>query len=266
MLLDARTGRTVWERPYPFRRGQMGAQALFGTDGALITSASHGETLVWDARTGKIVRRYATAGHPALSPDGRTLALARNSEYVGDPSAAIAILDLRTGRHRDLSTELPDEWVMSLEFTRDGTRIVAPSFAGTHVWDIATGKIVDSYREGECLGGSGSDLVIDRRGLAIFTTGDGTITAWDPEGARRVARVFPYAKERPGCLGYTCSVTAPRQLGHADVDGRRAGGAARSPHQAAASHAARRATARPPRRSRCSPAAAGSRPAGPPGP
>ncbi len=88
MLLDARTGRPAWRRRYPFRRGQMEAHVLFGRDGALITSAVAGETLVWNARTGRVVRRYPIGGRPALSPDGRTLALALNSAESGDPSSS----------------------------------------------------------------------------------------------------------------------------------------------------------------------------------
>ena len=147
MLLDARTGRTVWRRPYPFRRGQMEAHVLFGRDGALITSAAQGETLVWNARTGRIVRRYPIGGRPALSPDGRTLALALNSpkrrghELRRRPCSTCA-----PAASGELAADLPDEWIMSLAFTRDGTRIVGPPFGGTHVWDVATGEIVETYR------------------------------------------------------------------------------------------------------------------------
>ncbi len=187
----------------------MEAHVVFAPDGALITSAVLGETLAWDARSGRIARRYAIAGQPALSPDGHTLALGLNNGQFGDPATAIALLDLRTGRHRRLLEELPNEWVLSLQFTRDGKRIAAPAFNGTRIWDVESGKIVESYREGERLDGSGSDVAIDRRGLVIFTTGDGTITAWDPEGARRVAPVFAYGSHGPGCLGYLCAATDP---------------------------------------------------------
>ena len=145
------------------------------------------------------MRRYPIGGRPALSPDGRTLALALNSAVGSGPElrrcACSTCAAAATG---DWPTDLPDEWIMSMAFTRDGTRIVAPSFDGTHVWDVASGEIVESYRDGERLDGSGSDIVIDRRGLALFTTGDGTITAWDPDGARRVGRVYPVRHRSAG--------------------------------------------------------------------
>ena len=113
-----------------FRRGQMGAHVLFGRDGALITSAPQGATLMWDARSGRIVRRYATAGAPRSRPTGERSRWPSTAAFVGDPSAALGLLDLRTGRLRRLEGKLPDEWIMSLAFTRDGKRIVGPSFGG----------------------------------------------------------------------------------------------------------------------------------------
>ena len=96
-------------------------------------------------RTGRIVRRYPIGGRFALSPDGRRLALALNSRYPGDPSSSVAMLDLRTGRHRKLASYLPEEWIMSLAFTRDGKRIVGAANKGTHVWDVASGKLLETY-------------------------------------------------------------------------------------------------------------------------
>ncbi len=209
LLLDGRTGRPVWRRSYPNRRGLMSVQLLFGRHGALITSAVNGETLVWNAETGRVTRRYAIGGRPELSPDGRTLALALNTVPPIRPRASVALLDLRTGRHRQLATELPEDIVFSMAFTGDGTRIVAPSSQGTHVWDVASGEIIESYRNLERMDAASSDVAIDRRGLAIFTSGDGSISAWDPDGARRVGRV---AARPPGgyeCAGWTCTTIDP---------------------------------------------------------
>ena len=88
---------------------------------------------------------------------------------------------------------------MSLAFTRDGKQIVGPSCGGAHVWDVASGEVVDTYGGAGGTGGANSDLVIDRRGLAFFTSGDGTVTVWDPEGARRVGREFPTTDDSMAC-------------------------------------------------------------------
>ena len=209
VLLDLHTRRTAWRRSYPFRSGQKEAHVLFGHDGALITSAGLGDTLVWNPRTGRVVRHYPIGGRPELSPDGRTLALARNSASLPDASASMEVLDLRSGHHRQLDTDLPDEWILDLAFTPDGTRIVGSAAKGFHVWDIASRTIVETFRADERLDRSSSGITIDRRGLAISTSGDGIITAWDPDGARRVGRALPRIPV-PECTGWTCMVIEPR--------------------------------------------------------
>ncbi len=83
-------------RRYPARRGQQEVHVRFAPSGALITSAAQGDTIVWNARTGRILRRYPIGGRPALSPDGHTLALALNSPRLGARSASVGVLDLRT--------------------------------------------------------------------------------------------------------------------------------------------------------------------------
>jgi class 3 adenylate cyclase/WD40 repeat protein len=205
LLLDARTGRAAWRRRYPVRRGQWEVHVLFAPSGALITSAAQGETIVWNARTGRIVRRYPVGGRPAISPDGRRLALALNSPYPGEPSASVGVLDLRSGRRRRLARELPEAWIMSLAFTRDGMRIASAAFDGTYVWDVASGAIVERFRDEQTNAASGG-VVVDHRGLVLVTPGDGGVSAWDPDGARRVGRVFRWGSKEKSCNANPCTV------------------------------------------------------------
>src|SRR5262249_22320823 len=107
MALDASTGHRIWERAYPIRPGQWEPNVLFTRAGTLITSAQQGDTLVGDARAGRIVRRLPIGGPAGLSADDRRLAVALNSPDPGNPSTRVAILDLRTGRYRTLASGLP---------------------------------------------------------------------------------------------------------------------------------------------------------------
>ena len=84
----------MWQRRYPHRHGQWEAHLSFLPDGTLLTSAQQGETLVWDASAGRILRRYPIGGRFALSPDRRRIAIARNSPSPGDPSSSITVLHL----------------------------------------------------------------------------------------------------------------------------------------------------------------------------
>jgi class 3 adenylate cyclase/WD40 repeat protein/tRNA A-37 threonylcarbamoyl transferase component Bud32/energy-coupling factor transporter ATP-binding protein EcfA2 len=202
-LLDASDGRSRWERRYPMRPGQEEPHVAFTPAGALVTSAQHGDTILWNARTGRVLRRFAVGGLPALSADGRKVALGMNSGFSSPApaSGSVAVLDLRTGRHRTLPANLPTAWIRGIAYTPDGSRIVAGAFDGVHVWDVATGTIAESY-VGQP--GQRSVMTLDPRGATvIFGAQDGSIAAYDIEGARRLGRAFRWAEESLACGGFS---------------------------------------------------------------
>ena len=190
-LLDAATGHTRWQRGYPMRPGQEEPHVAFTSAATLLTSAQHGDTILWNARRGRIVRRYDIGGLPAVAADGRAAALGMNSPATDAVvSARVAILDLRTGRHRTLSANLPTAWIRGIAFTPDDARIVAGAFDGVHVWDVATGAITESY-VGQP--GQRSVFALDPRGATvIFGAQDGSIAAFDVAGQRRLGRVLKW--------------------------------------------------------------------------
>ena len=205
LLVDARNGRAVWQRRHPNRDGQFTAHPQFLPGGRLLTSAQQGATLVWDARAGRILRRYPIGGPYALSPDRRRIAIARNSPSQADMSSSITVLHLRTGKQRDLDSRLNASWIVGLTYTGDGKRIVVKADTTT-VWDVGTGDIVETY--GTIFGPLQGSVVVDHRGLALDSKFDGTMTVWDPEGARRVGRRFFFSPVG-GCLSLPCFVVAP---------------------------------------------------------
>ncbi|MFL5852691.1 MAG: hypothetical protein ACJ77G_09445 [Solirubrobacteraceae bacterium] len=207
LLLDADTGRRVWERKYPLRPAQEAPQLLFRPDGALITSAVKGETLVWDAREGRIVRRYPIGGRFDVSPDGRRLAVTLNNFRQGLGDSKIALLDLRSGRHTVLLERVAWEWLVSLTFTADGTRVIGEGPEGAHVWDLRSGRITETY--GVPKSQPWAEHVLDRRGLVMDVRSDGAISVWDADGAHRSGRRFAWSREG-GCGGNPCTVVDPR--------------------------------------------------------
>jgi WD40 repeat protein/class 3 adenylate cyclase/tRNA A-37 threonylcarbamoyl transferase component Bud32 len=209
LLLDARSGRTVWQRRYPQRDGQGEAHLQFLPDGRLLSSAQQGETLVWDASAGRILRRYPIGGRFALAPDRRRIAIARDSPGPSGTTtrSAITVLHLRTGRQRDLTSRLNDSYIGGLAYTRDGKRIVAAAYEMTTVWDVAAKDIVETY--GTKLSPAPGGVVLDHRGLALDSRFDGTMTVWDPEATRRVGRRFSWPG-RGACRANPCYVVDPR--------------------------------------------------------
>jgi len=147
-LVDAVNGRIRWQRPYPIRSAhQQEPHVAFTPSGSLLTSAQYGDTIVWNTATGAIERRYPIGGLPAISQDGRDVALGRNTPPFSETyeDASVAVLDLRTGHSRTLAINLPTAWIRGIAFTPDGQKIVADALDGVHVWDVAPpGLIVES--------------------------------------------------------------------------------------------------------------------------
>ena len=208
VLLDAPSGRLRWQRPYPLRPGQAEPHVAFTPRGTLLSSAQQGDTLLWDPRTGEILRRFPLGGLPAIAPDGRTVALGQNTPNAGNQSSSVALLDLRTGSHRTLLAGLPDHWIRSLAFTPDGTKIAGAATDGVHVWDKASGKIIESY---VAQAGPRSLSTLDPSGRTLISgQQDGSIAAFDLSGGRRLGRAFTWNTPDQTC-GYSPCMAINRQ-------------------------------------------------------
>ena len=220
-LLDTGTGRVAWQRRHPMRPAQRETHVVFTPSGELVTSSQQGETIVWDARAGRIVRRFRVGGRLALAPDGHTLALALNSDFPGVPSSAVALLDLRSGHRSVLRADLPEEWITALAFTSDGSKLVGAAFAGAHVWDVATGAILETYggRNGDT---PGTGVALVHGGVALTSPGDGVLDVWDVEGRQRLGRHIPWGRPDDSCASNPCAVIDPsgRMMATAKRDGR----------------------------------------------
>ena len=219
LLIDAATGEAVWERRYPLRPGQNEVQVEFTPGGEIVTSAQQGETLLWNAKNGRIERRFTIGGPFALSPNGRLAAVAQNNANPSDPTAALAVLNLRTGRHRLLQTLPVRAWLIGLQFMPDGKRVIGASFEGAlRVWNVEGGSIEQTF------GGqiSGENLAIVRGGTAVVAGSQGgSVTAWDLSGAQRLGRTFQWNASNMGCPSVPCFTVNPMSTAHGDEPGRR---------------------------------------------
>jgi WD40 repeat protein len=204
LMLDAATGRTRWQHRYAVQPGQKALHVSFTPNGALVTSAPQGETVLWDARSGRILRRFALGGVPAVSADGRQVALAVNSRHIWIPKSSVAVLDLRTGRERTLLGDLPGEWIETIAFAPGGSRVVAGAMNGVYVWDVATGAIAETYTGQP---GRRALMTLDPRGTTVISSAqDGSIAAFDLSGARRLGRHFRWNVSGQSCPNAPCQV------------------------------------------------------------
>ncbi len=208
LLVETGSGRVVWQRTYPLRTGQNEVQVAFARPGALVTSAQQGDTLLWNATTGQIERRFPVGGPFAVSPNGLLAAVAQNSPNPADASASLAVLDLRTGRQRSLEPLPASAWIVGLQFTPDAKRLVGASFEGAmRVWDLASGSIEQTY-SGQ---GSGLNLAVLQGGSAVaYGSQSGSVTAWAITGAQRLGRTFRWNSSNMGCSSVPCLAVNPQ--------------------------------------------------------
>jgi WD40 repeat protein/class 3 adenylate cyclase len=210
LMLDSSTGRTVWQRNYPMLPMQLEPHLAFTSRDVLLTSAQQGETILWNAATGGILRRFLIGGLPALSADGHQVALGRNSPNLAAPGASVVVLDLRTGVARTLSWDLPGEWIVSIAFTPDGSKIVAQSLDSVDVFDVASGTILETYAGQP---GRRALTTVDPRGATVISAGqDGSIALFDLSGTQRLGRLFAWNQGSESCLDAPCEIVNRQDL------------------------------------------------------
>jgi RNA polymerase sigma factor (sigma-70 family) len=99
-----------------------------------------GEVELWDAKTGRELRRFRTASAArrnvpvAVSPDGRTVAAGWHAGDARDGEGGVVLWDADTGREQAvLRGAKGDVW--ALAFSPDGSRVAAADGSKTlHVW------------------------------------------------------------------------------------------------------------------------------------
>jgi WD40 repeat protein len=148
VVLDVTTGkvicRFVGHEPVPNDRGaNNGAHVecvAFSPDGRRVASGgAEGLAFVWDAATGKLLRRLQGHENPvnaiAFSPDGRTVATASGSPE-NHKEQTVRLWEVATGKERRRFAG-HQACVTSLVFAREGLTLISGSEDGTAlVWDI----------------------------------------------------------------------------------------------------------------------------------
>jgi WD40 repeat protein len=221
IVLDATSGDEVWRRRYPWREGQQEVEVAFTPQGEIVTSAIQGDTVLWNPKNGRIMRRFPIGGTLDLSPDGRLAALSQNHRDFANLRSSLAVLDLHAGTHRALDA-LSAGWLQSVRFTPDGRSVLGRSVQGVlGEWDVDSGSIVQTFT-GQSTGGFGLSLAITPDGrTALAGAEDGSVLAWDLSGTQRLGRTFLRRPSLEGCPTIPCFVIDPQStiMASAQSDG-----------------------------------------------
>ncbi len=200
--LDALTGeRRAW---FPGAPSGI-AHVAFDPTGRFVIGGGwvNAPALVWDV--GQSPAGFALPGSPSnalaqsLSPGGTLLATrrenARNEAKIIDPVIEIADRATGTVRHRlnvrntGLLNDAHDWYLLNsspMAFSGDNRLFVAAATnSEVRVWDVATGKVVTTYRGHKKVV---TDLAVTPDGKRVATFGrDGTVRLWEAETGKELA-------------------------------------------------------------------------------
>ena len=158
---------------------------LTSRDGARLVVVNGSETLLLEARSFRLLRRFPHGqGQPRyfaadLSPrDGRTLAL-----WPDD--GPIQFLDLVSGRRR--TGGRPEGGAWSIRFSPDGTTLATGGDDTVKLWDVASGQLLESFQGHEARV-AGLRFSVD--GRTLYSSGSKSVIAWDLAGSSRLGRPY----------------------------------------------------------------------------
>jgi WD40 repeat protein/class 3 adenylate cyclase/tRNA A-37 threonylcarbamoyl transferase component Bud32 len=181
---DVRSGKPLGP-PLEVGRGEAFIAPVVAArrDRLVLTSTFENATYVVDTEPLRVRDRIPGGAFTiGLSPDGRRAAL-------GGEDGSVSLLDLRTGRRRQLK-ERHQAQVQDLAFSADGrTLATTGDDARLLVWDLDRASVRETLT-----GHSGRvrNLRVSTDGRTLYTAGfDSRIIAWDIAGTRRLAQPFP---------------------------------------------------------------------------
>jgi WD40 repeat protein len=151
----------------------------------LVTASDDKTARVWDLATGKplqILRPPIGEGNEgklfavAISPDGRTVAVAGWTGYEWDKSDSIYLFDWASGRLDGRLRGLPDV-ISHLAYSPDGRYLAAALVTGHGIRVFRTADGAEAFR-GEC-GANSNSVEFDRQNRLLNTCLDGYLRLYD---------------------------------------------------------------------------------------
>jgi RNA polymerase sigma factor (sigma-70 family) len=171
----------VWKVPTGERQMEVAGEFFslrFSPCGKVLAGATHGSVFLWEADSGKELRRIPKGrfGLMAFSPEGKVLA-------VSD-GYATSLWDWASGKRLDPSLDGHDEYVSSVKFLSDGKTLVSSSMEAVYFWDVDNRKMTGRF-EGMRL--DQGTISPDGKMLArSLPDEDQTIELWDTSTGKKL--------------------------------------------------------------------------------
>ncbi|MGN6474276.1 MAG: WD40 repeat domain-containing protein [Mycobacteriales bacterium] len=165
-------------------------------------------TMLFDARTGRLLRTFPNGGVIAAAPDDRTVAIGTDDDEAGS-SGRVLLLDVRTGHERALTSASGLGSAYSLAFSPDGKTLLSGDDQSTlRRWDTATGTLTGTFT-GD--GGLVDDIRFAPDGATAYTGGsDGGVLAWDLGGRQQLGQTLTWGTANDACWA-TCFAVNPTE-------------------------------------------------------
>jgi RNA polymerase sigma factor (sigma-70 family) len=216
-IFDLTSGRELYKLA---KGGKDVRDVVFAGSDRLVTADAKQIIDVWDAKTGKSVRRF-DHGAPvqvlAASPDGRLLATLEHHTYAIDrllDKDVVRVWDLNTGAKKHTLAARPKRGFMRLFFSPDSKRLLTSS-NGSEKWELTVWDVETGERIREMDDAFGMTIAVSPDGSRLATGNQpGKFDVWDlrtghrlsnEDGrfARAAALAFSPTDESIVLLGYT---------------------------------------------------------------
>jgi WD40 repeat protein len=171
----------VWTVPTGQRQLEVAGEfhsLHFSPCGKVLAGLTNGSVVLWEADSGKEMRRIpkGSIGLVAFSHDGKALA-------VSD-GYAISLWDRVTGKRLDPSLDGHDDYVGGVQFLADGKTLASTSMHAINFWSIVTGKRSGTFERMHLAQGR---LSPDGKMLAVSPPDENqTIELWDTATGKKL--------------------------------------------------------------------------------